>query len=395
MKNQSWESRRLRVAVLTNVVLAYRTPVFKVLAEDSEFDLRMFVSLPVEESDASARQALTLRYSKGLNLRCRTFHAQASTESVEWFYIPVMLFFDSYYFQPDVVISGEFGLRSIVAYIVARMRRVPLIIWSEEIQEHAAGVSSLQRRLRSFLIPRADGFLAWGNPAVRYLQSWQVPNERIYYCAQAVDNEFWQFHSQKVDKEALRKELGMYGRVFLAVGRLVKRKGFDKLISAWSSMPEELRRGNSLIIVGGGPEESALKEKARSLGLTNITFVGMQGPEQLARYYAMADIFVFPSLLDVWGLVVNEAMACGLPILASKYAGASQELIEDTATGELYDPNNLDEFAAVLQRWCTRPKLIDPEHIRAVVKKFNFNVSVAAIRQMIAEHCNRSRLSNI
>ena len=378
---------RLRVAVLTNAVPAYRTPVFMALAADGAIDMRFFVSLPVEVSDVSARSCLSLRHSKGVNLRRRTVHKQASTENVEWLHVPVMLLFDLLFFRPDILITGEFGLRSLAAYFVARLRRVPMIIWSEEIHEHAAGISGLQRRLRSFLIPRANGFLAWGMPAVRYLRSWRVADERIYYCAQAVDNDYWSTHANDHDRKEMREELDVRGRMFLAVGRMMTRKGFDKLLLAWAAMPAEMREGNTLVFVGGGPDEYAIKSLARSCESLNVIFTGPQAPEQLGRYYAAADVFVFPSLLDVWGLVVNEAMACGLPVLASKYAGASQELVDDTGVGELFDPNNQDEFTAVLRRWCTEPPAINHAHIRAVVSKLNFGVTATAIRTMLAEQC--------
>lgn len=76
----------------------------------------------------------------------------------------------------------------------------------------------------------------------------------------------------------------------------------------------------------------------RTRAIPNIMFVGPQDPEALARWYSVADVFVFPSLVDVWGLVVNEAMACGLPVLASKYAGASQELVRDGEWGSCLIP---------------------------------------------------------
>ena len=385
MKEFDRKSRPLRIAVLTNTIPVYRAPVFETLSKDSKFDIRIFLSLPVGMSDDTARQSLTLHHSMGINLRYRTVHSQVSTENVELLHIPVMLLFDLLSFKPDIVISGEFGLRSLVAFVVARFRRAPLIIWSEEIQDHAACVSGLQRRLRSFLIPRASSFLAWGKPAFQYLQSWQIPKEQIHYCAQAVDNEFWNGLSQSYDKEAAREEWGLCGRVFLAVGRLVKRKGFDKLILAWASLPRKIKAENTLVIVGGGSEETALKELARLQGIPNLVFSGMQKPKQLARYYAAADVFVFPSLVDVWGLVVNEAMACGLPVLASKHAGASQELINNTEAGEMFDPNNSEEFTNMLQRWCTQTMSVDPNYIRALVKQHSFSVSIAAIKQMVTE----------
>lgn len=380
------KGRPRRVAVLTNTVPAYRRPVLEKLTKDPAIRLEVFVSLPLNLADNEAKQSLSLRYSKGINLQRRTVHHDTGTDQVEWLHIPVMLFFDLLQFRPDVIISGEFGLRSVMAFVAARCLGAPLVLWSEEIKENAVAAKGVRRRLRSFLIRHADAFLAWGKPAVEYLQSWSVPGHQIHYCAQAVDNEFWSARAQRCERARFREVQGLRGKVFLAVGRLMARKGFDKLLLAWDSMELQCKQENMLVLVGGGPEEASLKELVRNRGISNVVFAGSQGPEELAQWYAAADVFVFPSLVDVWGLVVNEAMACGLPVLASKYAGASQELVRDQGVGELFDPIDIEKFGAALQRWCMNDTQVDRAHIRTVVERLNYDVSVASFRRVFVRH---------
>src|SRR5207253_5864879 len=136
-------------------------------------------------------------------------------------------------YRPDLIISAEFGLRSLVGYAVAKVLRIPMLVWTEEISERAKASSYFQRRLRAFLVPRAKAFLAWGEPAVNYLRSLGVSGEKIHYCAQAIDNEAWAQECGRCDRERARNEFGIRGKAFLTVGRLVEGKGFQHLLLAW------------------------------------------------------------------------------------------------------------------------------------------------------------------
>lgn len=383
MKNAARSVKRSKVAVLTNIVPTYRYPIFAALARQETLDLRIFVSLPIERSTPEAQATLPLHYSPGINLRWRTYHRQVARSQIEPLHIPLRLFYDLARFRPQVIISGELGLRSLGAWLLAKLLSSHLVIWTEEITETARSKSGLQHRLRRFLIPRTRAFLAWGEPAADYLRSFDVPDRAIYLCAQAVDNDAWLERVRKLDRNQLRAKLGFHGRIFLSVSQLINGKGIDLLISAWLAVPQHYRADSKLVIVGRGSEAERLKQQAGDH--PDIVFAGYQPQEQLADYYAAADVFIFPSLIDVWGLVVNEAMVCGLPVLASKYAGASQGLVQNTGAGEVFDPADHGEFTALLQRWCTRPLSIEPRFIRSIIAPFNFDVSISAMRRVILE----------
>src|SRR4030095_4490384 len=240
-----------------------RRPVFEALHQTPGVRLRLFLSLPCEMSDQQARTSLVMTHSRGLNLKWRAQYSHVATSYTDTLHIPLSLFVDLLRFRPDLIISGEFGLRSVVAYWVAKLRRIPLLLWTEEIPERARDISRLQKKLRAFLIPRATAFLAWGKPAVSYLRSFGVDDERIHYCAQAIDNDCWARECARFDRQLVRSELGIRGNAFLTVGRLVEGKGFQCLLLAWSRLPAVLRDNNTLIIVGEGPEEAKLREIVR------------------------------------------------------------------------------------------------------------------------------------
>ena len=127
----------VKVAVLTNWIPSYRRPVFEILLKDSSLELKLFVSSPLDRSDVQAVNTLPIRYSKGINLPYKTYHNDTKAHQFQNLYIPFGLPPDLLFFRPDLIISGEFGLRSLVAMMVARLRGIPFVLWSEEIAESA------------------------------------------------------------------------------------------------------------------------------------------------------------------------------------------------------------------------------------------------------------------
>ena len=116
----------------------------------------------------------------------------------------------------------------------------------------------------------------------------------------------------------------------LAIGQFIRRKGFDILMHAACSLDKDV----GIYIVGGEPTEDYLQMRA-SLGLDNVHFVGFQKKEALSRYYRAADLFVLPTREDIWGLVINEAMAYGLPVITTDRCVAGLELVEEGVNGSI------------------------------------------------------------
>lgn len=135
---------------------------------------------------------------------------------------------------------------------------------------------------------------------------------------------------RKKQNSARNSEWG--GKIILTVGRFSYMKGygkgFDVLLKAMRFCPENY----SLYIVGDEPTQEFIEMK-NNLKLKNVFFVGFKTKEELKEYYKAADIFCLQTRGDVWGLVVNEAMACGLPIITTDKCVAGLELVEDGING--------------------------------------------------------------
>ena len=137
----------------------------------------------------------------------------------------------------------------------------------------------------------------------------------------------------------------------------------------------------TLVMVGSGPLESELKQKARELGLS-VRWEGFVNQMSLPLYYAAADVFVLPSRIEPWGLVVNEAMACGTPCIVSDRVASGADLISDKCTGLVFRDGDVDDLASCLStalspelraEWAANiPNVIDrahPRHLVAAIKR--------------------------
>ena len=130
-------------------------------------------------------------------------------------------------------------------------------------------------------------------------------------------------------KEEARKKLQMgEEKILLSIGQFIPRKGFDVLMEAAKGLPSHV----GIYIIGGEPTEEYVQLQK---SLPRVHFVGFQKKEDLKQYYLAADLFVLPTREDIWGLVINEAMAFGLPVITTDRCVAGMELVEDGVNGFL------------------------------------------------------------
>ena len=331
----------MRVALLTNILSPYRMPTFRALAQTPGWSLRIFVNAESEfdrdwEVDSEGLDVVTLpgraRIRNG-----RTLH----------FPSPLFFFRARRGFRPDAVISAELGARTVLAWLFCLIFRVPLTIWAVPTRDLLAGSSWLRRVLGRFLLARARTVVVPGAEGRRAFRAWGVPEARIFLAPQCHDVDTYAKALARLDPDSARLELhaalGCRPRVALVVGRLLQWKGVKEVLDAWDRLPPPLRRDWTLLFVGQGPEANRVDVAIATHATGEIVHIQRAGPDELAELYTIADLMVFPTLGEPWGIVVNEAMACGLPVLCSPRAGCAEELVITGKTGWLADPH--DEMA--------------------------------------------------
>jgi glycosyltransferase involved in cell wall biosynthesis len=160
---------------------------------------------------------------------------------------------------------------------------------------------------------------------------------------------------------------GLPEQYFLYVGRLSGEKNVDGLLTEWTRYREQ-GGAWSLVIVGAGPETGPLKAIASaSVFAKDIYFAGHRTFRELPSFYALAECFVLPSTREPWGLVVNEAMASGLPVLVSSRCGCAEDLVESGKNGFVFDPSKEGALATLLTRMeSLEPSALNRMRIRSL-----------------------------
>ncbi len=370
----------MRVALLTNILTPYRLPVFRSLAETRGWRLRIFTNAETEFDRAwrvdpggldveQVRASSLARYD-------RTFHVPWGLPGALW------------RFGPDVMLSAELGPRTALAWLHRSLRGAPLVAWIETTPLRAAEGGLLQRKVGPWLLRRADAVVGPGSAARRVALDAGVPDDWIFDAPNAHDTETFAKALAGLDRESvsrdLRAGLGTRPRIALVVGRLFPIKGVRALLESWDRVPSALRRDWTLMVVGSGPLERELARARDAHRPGEIVHVPTVAPEAVVPFYAASDLLVFPSLGDVWGFAVNEAMACGLPVLCSTRAGCVDELVEAGETGWRADPVDADAFAAALVEAMTcghRARLGD--RARQRVSRFTPELTAHGLRRAL------------
>lgn len=205
---------------------------------------------------------------------------------------------------------------------------------------------------------RADGIITAGQDGREFVMGYGVVSERIHIVRCVVDVKYFasEVAVARASRDAIRSNLGLSGVVFVFVGRLWKGKGTGPLLAAYEALARDLPNDTSLLLVGDGPEQARIARLATSVG-HRVKLVGFHQQAELPRLYAASDVFVFPTLGDPYGLVVDEAMATGLPIISTTAAGEIRERVVDGVNGYLVPPNDPAALTAAMRRLAADPAL--------------------------------------
>jgi 1,2-diacylglycerol 3-alpha-glucosyltransferase len=249
-----------------------------------------------------------------------------------------------------VLVPGYYTVPALFAALWARLHRRRSVLMAETTREDHHRVWWKETAKRWLIKLLFDSAIAGGKPHVRYLRELGIRPDLIRGAYDVVDNEFYASQSNRVRASLDRRALGLPDDYFLFVGRLAPEKNVDGLLRSFGSY----RAGGgsaSLVLCGEGPLRGSLERQAVELGVDqHVHFAGMKSSHELPEYYSFARCFVLPSTREPWGLVVNEAMASGLPVLVSSRCGSAEDLVEEGANGFVFDPYQPDALTTALQR---------------------------------------------
>lgn len=332
----------LRLAYLTNILAPYWKAICEQLA--ARYRLRIFLSAAMESNRPWQADwgDLDVVLQRSIMLHRVWRHPSGFAEPI-YVHVPIDTLRQLRRFRPQLVLSSEMGFRTLLACIYRKFaRRSLLLVIAEMAESTERGRGASRRLLRRLLRNQVDGFLVPGRSGVRYIHSLGVPQKKIFPTGYTSDvRNFCSLTLARPPSAAYR---------LLYVGQLIERKGlvrFLHILSEWAS--EHPERRLEFVLVGDGPVRSALTQASLPANL-RTTLRGNMAFSDLAAVYAECGIFAFPTLADTWGVVVNEAMAAGLPVLGSMYSQAVEELVEEGRNGWLFRPDASGEMYMAIDR---------------------------------------------
>ncbi|WP_310199003.1 glycosyltransferase family 4 protein [Neobacillus niacini] len=237
-----------------------------------------------------------------------------------------------------IVISGYSSITSMLTILYLNICKIPFIL---SVDGGIIGnESKFKYNLKKYLISKASLWLSTGKATTDYLIHYGAKREKInVYPFTSIKKSDIRISIPTL-KSNYKEKLGMKEKkIILSVGQFIYRKGYDVLLEACSKMDKDI----GVYIVGGSPpkEYTILKEKFK---LDNVYFIDFKTKSELSDYYMAADLFILPTREDIWGLVINEAMAHGLPIITTENCVAGLELVLSGENGYIIPVNNSKEI---------------------------------------------------
>lgn len=251
--------------------------------------------------------------------------------------------------RPDVLVSLYAEPSFIFGWMIAWLRRIKTGFWVEVTFDRWIKRTWFKQFIKKWMFRHVDTIVTVAEDGRKFAIRNGADPDRVFFAPHVIDVEHFRNSSARarLQRAALRAEIGLHGVTFIYVGRLIKLKGIDYLIDAYARVVQQTAEQISLLLVGDGVEQARLQEICEKKRLCNAVFVGFQQKEDLPRYYAVADVFVFPTLGDTYGLVVDEAMACSLPVVSTSAVGEIRSRIEDGVNGYIVPP---EDSAALTDR---------------------------------------------
>lgn len=310
----------MKILFLTNIPSPYRVDFFNDLGKRCKLTV-LFEKLTSAERDESWKMQRFVTF-QGIVLKGR------STDVDKAICFDVLKYLKQKLYDV-IIVSNVSTPTGMLAIQYMKLRRIPFMI--EGDGGFAKNGRGFKEAVKRYFISNAKGYFSTSLSHDQYYLAYGANPEKIYRY------HFTSLSSMDIlpelpclkEKAAAKLQLGFINdKMVLAVGQFIFRKGFDVLLKACENLEGDV----CVTIVGGKPTAEYL-QLVEQHNLHNVRFIEFKSKSELKEYYKAADLFVMPTREDVWGLVINEAMACGLPVITSNRCVAGLELVEDGVTG--------------------------------------------------------------
>lgn len=285
-----------------------------------------------------------------------------------------------------IFINGWNYFSNWLAFVAAILTGTPFILRGESPMNQESGKGSFKLFFKWIILGAlfrfASAILYIGEENRKFYAHYGVPDSKLFFAPYAVDNEFFFEKNISLAKAEARRTTGLpeAKTIVLFLGKLIPKKHPQDVLRAFLSLDIQ---NATLVFAGDGPLRAAMEKEASG---RSVIFSGFVKQESVADYYAAADIFVLPSGAgETWGLVVNEAMCFGLPVIASDVVGCGPDLVRKGENGEIFVLGDIKDLAGKLKL------LVEDQNIRErygkksieIVRNYSYTKDAEALREAL------------
>ena len=334
-------TKLLRIAFVHNYYIHYRVPFFEQLS--MKYNVVFFFDAIQSYIEHISSK---IRYILPFNIKVRNFA------------IPVLLPFYLIRKKFDVFIAGDAAnISTVTTFFVSKMMRKSFILWEERwfIRDK---ISAIMWPFIRFISYHAGALIVPGTKSKEFFVRIGVPTNKIFIAPNASNIKASTFNKKKIEKT--RQKLGLLNKtVILYIGRVTKIKGVSTLLKAFTEL--HTQRKDIYLIVAGDIDtkyQKELNQLSKNLNTSKLKITGHLSMSDREFYFKMADVIVVPSITEVWGLAINEALVAGKPVISTKTTGASYDLIQNNINGFIIYPDKVDALIYYLKLLIENPKLM-------------------------------------
>lgn len=340
----------MRILLLHNIVNPHMTPVFEALSQTPGVELTV-AYFAEREADRSWTAGAASSF-RSVVLPGRQLNLFLRWDTLSFHFNPGLGNFLGQSGHDVLINAGWMSVSNWHAFAHCRRHRKKHVLWAGSTRNEPSLQRTLSQPLVRYMVRHSDAFASYGTASSEYLVDLGARPDRVVAAYHCIDNErFLDLCDRtraRVDVERAALSIGDRA-VVLFVGRMLERKGGDHLIEAFARLHRE-RQDLVLLMIGDGPTRARWQERAAALLPGDaFRFLGSKPLEELPLYYQLSDLFVLPSLEEVWGLVLNEAELAGLPVIVSDRCGAAADLVEEGVNGRRFVPGDVDALTSALR----------------------------------------------
>ncbi len=374
-----------KAILISNMISPARTLLFNTLNEHLKnqwYDLKIIFSSKIE----SNRNFDTTKEEDKFNFKYIILHNKQlklnAKKDNHFFHLNFRIQSILNQEKPDLIIHAGWAWVSAWTSIWwSKKHNAKYILWSGSTANEKSWIRTITKPFVKYLIKQSDRFLSYGTKSTEYFISLWAPLEKVYPLYNTVDIDFFKENAEKLlsKKKEIKEKYGITTKyVLLFIWQLIERKWIYNILY-WFAEFQKKYPDISIVFAGNGQEKENLENIVKNKWIKNVFFLWFFQVDTISEVYTIADIFTLPSIEEVWGLVINEAMCFWLPIITAEKVWAAIDLVREWENWYIMKENTSSEFKKWLD-FIFKNNLIEKNNSSEIIEKFKVSTILSNLK---------------